>query len=100
MYCYSHGNGVYQQGNCISHKSRLATGWLDEHLSDFSVITSQVSKQDPKGHHTTSTNLLEFCTVLDSIWQVISMKRFKKLVECMPNWVVIVMKAREGPTRY
>ncbi|GFY00355.1 uncharacterized protein TNCV_1663941 [Trichonephila clavipes] len=31
-------NGVFQQDNCTSHKSRLATGWLEEHSSDFSVI--------------------------------------------------------------
>ncbi|GFV14185.1 transposable element Tcb2 transposase [Trichonephila clavipes] len=24
--------------NCTSHKSRLVSGWLDEHSSDFSVI--------------------------------------------------------------
>ncbi len=33
-----HGNGVFQQDNCTSHKSQLATGWLDEHSSDFSVM--------------------------------------------------------------
>ncbi|GFW50484.1 transposable element Tcb2 transposase [Trichonephila clavipes] len=38
MFFYPHGNGVSQQDNCTSHKSRLATGWLDEHSSDFSVI--------------------------------------------------------------
>ncbi|GFW14659.1 transposable element Tcb2 transposase [Trichonephila clavipes] len=27
--CYPHGNGVFQQDNCTSHKFRLATGWLD-----------------------------------------------------------------------
>ncbi|GFV79542.1 DDE_3 domain-containing protein [Trichonephila clavipes] len=35
---YLHSNGVFQQGNCTSHKSRLATDWLDELSSDFSVI--------------------------------------------------------------
>ncbi|GFV49017.1 DDE_3 domain-containing protein [Trichonephila clavipes] len=29
---------VFQQENCTSHKFRLATGWLHEHSSDFSVI--------------------------------------------------------------
>ncbi|GFU70287.1 uncharacterized protein TNCV_904291 [Trichonephila clavipes] len=38
LFCYLHGNGVLQQDNCTSHKSRLATGWLDEHSFDFSVI--------------------------------------------------------------
>ncbi|GFW35844.1 transposable element Tcb2 transposase [Trichonephila clavipes] len=33
-----HGNGLFQQDNCTSHKSRLATGWFDEQSSDFSVI--------------------------------------------------------------
>ncbi|GFS96831.1 transposable element Tcb2 transposase [Trichonephila clavipes] len=35
---YLHGNGVFQQNNCISHKSRLTTGRLDEHPSDCFVI--------------------------------------------------------------
>ncbi|GFW43910.1 transposable element Tcb2 transposase [Trichonephila clavipes] len=39
VFCYPHSNGVFQQDNCISHKSRLATGWLDDHSSDFSVIS-------------------------------------------------------------
>ncbi|GFW77698.1 transposable element Tcb2 transposase [Trichonephila clavipes] len=26
LLCYPHGNGVFQQDNCTSHKSRLATG--------------------------------------------------------------------------
>ncbi|GFX63361.1 DDE_3 domain-containing protein [Trichonephila clavipes] len=38
LFCYPHGNGVFQQNNFTSHKSRLATGWLDKHSSDFSVI--------------------------------------------------------------
>ncbi|GFX27326.1 transposable element Tcb2 transposase [Trichonephila clavipes] len=38
MFCYSRGNGVSQQKNCTSHKSRLATGLMDEHSSDFPAI--------------------------------------------------------------
>ncbi|GFW80700.1 transposable element Tcb2 transposase [Trichonephila clavipes] len=34
-FCYPHG---FQQGNCTSYKSRLATGWLEDQSSDFSVI--------------------------------------------------------------
>ncbi|GBM53755.1 Transposable element Tcb2 transposase [Araneus ventricosus] len=33
LYCHPHGNGVFQQDNCTSHRSRL-----DEHSSDFFVI--------------------------------------------------------------
>ncbi|GFT21041.1 transposable element Tc1 transposase [Trichonephila clavipes] len=44
--CYPHGNGVFQKDNCTSHKSRLATGWLDEHSSDFSVINWPPRSQD------------------------------------------------------
>ncbi|GFV09620.1 hypothetical protein TNCV_895501 [Trichonephila clavipes] len=35
---HTHGNGVFQHDNSTSHKSRLATDWLYEHFSDFSVI--------------------------------------------------------------
>ncbi|GFS76161.1 transposable element Tcb2 transposase [Trichonephila clavipes] len=38
LFCYPHGNRVFQRDNCTSHRSRLATGWLDEHFSDLSVI--------------------------------------------------------------
>ncbi|GFX78150.1 transposable element Tcb2 transposase [Trichonephila clavipes] len=38
LFCYPPSNGVFQQDNCSSHKSQLATGWLDEHSSDFCVI--------------------------------------------------------------
>ncbi|GBN54314.1 hypothetical protein AVEN_188180-1, partial [Araneus ventricosus] len=36
--CHPHGNGVLQQDSCTSHRSRLATAWLDEHSSDFSIM--------------------------------------------------------------
>ncbi|GFW54354.1 transposable element Tcb2 transposase [Trichonephila clavipes] len=32
LFCYPHGIGIFQQDNCTSHKSRLSTGWLDEHI--------------------------------------------------------------------
>ncbi|GFW63732.1 uncharacterized protein TNCV_4940241 [Trichonephila clavipes] len=38
LFCYPPGNRVFQQDNCSFHKSWLATGWLDEHSSDFSVM--------------------------------------------------------------
>ncbi|KFM73333.1 hypothetical protein X975_09769, partial [Stegodyphus mimosarum] len=41
LFCHSNGNGASQHDNCTSHRSQLATGWLDEHSSDFSVINWQ-----------------------------------------------------------
>ncbi|GFS78876.1 transposable element Tcb2 transposase [Trichonephila clavipes] len=38
LVCYPQGNEVFQQDNCTSHMSRLATFWLDEHSSGFSFI--------------------------------------------------------------
>ncbi|GBL95819.1 hypothetical protein AVEN_738-1 [Araneus ventricosus] len=38
LYSHPQGNGVFQQDNCTSHRSRLATAWLDEHSSNFSVM--------------------------------------------------------------
>ncbi|GFV90997.1 DDE_3 domain-containing protein [Trichonephila clavipes] len=38
LFCYPHGNGFFQEDNCTSHKSQLATVWLEEHSSDFSVL--------------------------------------------------------------
>ncbi|GFX02131.1 transposable element Tcb2 transposase [Trichonephila clavipes] len=85
LYCYPHGNGVFQQDNGTSHKFRLATGWLDEHSSDFYVIhwpprssdlnpfenLWNVLEQGVNGHHTAPTNLTELWTALANIWQVI-----------------------------
>ncbi|GFW38832.1 transposable element Tc1 transposase [Trichonephila clavipes] len=73
LLCYSHGNGVFQQDNCTSHKSRLATGWLNKLTSDFSVINWLPRSLDfnpvehlwgvwehgVKCHHTAPTNLSE-----------------------------------------
>ncbi|KFM62254.1 hypothetical protein X975_06523, partial [Stegodyphus mimosarum] len=51
--CHSHGNGVSQHDNCTSHRCRLATEWLDEHTSDFSVINWLPRSPDlnPTEHH-------------------------------------------------
>ncbi|GFU85476.1 transposable element Tc1 transposase [Trichonephila clavipes] len=73
LFCYPHGNGVFQQDNCTSHKSQLATGWLNVHSSYFSVISwpprsldinlidhlCNVLEQGVKGHHTAPTKLKE-----------------------------------------
>ncbi|GFW64144.1 DDE_3 domain-containing protein [Trichonephila clavipes] len=67
------GISVFQQDNCTSHKSRLATDWLGKHSSDVSAINwsprSQelnpmehvldVLVQGVKGHHTAPMILAE-----------------------------------------
>ncbi|GFS60723.1 DDE_3 domain-containing protein [Trichonephila clavipes] len=92
LYCYQHGDGVFLQGNCTSHKSRMATGWLDERFSDFFFINWPpkspdlnriehlwvVLEQGQKGHPTSQTNFTELWTVSDNIWQVIPVERFQK----------------------
>ncbi|GFV26719.1 transposable element Tcb2 transposase [Trichonephila clavipes] len=101
LFCYPHGNGVFQQVNFTFHKSRLATGWLDEHSFDLSVINWPPRSPDlnsiehlwdalelgGKGHHTAPTNLTELWTILTNIWQVIPVERFQKLVESVPRRV-------------
>ncbi|GFU34155.1 transposable element Tcb2 transposase [Trichonephila clavipes] len=96
-----------------SHKSQLATGWLGEHSSDFSVINclprspglypiehfSEVLEQGVKGYHTAPTNLTELWTALANIWLIIPVELFQKLFESMPRRVAAVIKARGGPTR-
>ncbi|GFW07581.1 transposable element Tcb2 transposase [Trichonephila clavipes] len=81
LFYYPHGNGVFQQDNCTSHKSRLATGWLEVRSTDFSVMNWQlksqyrnhienlldVLKQGVKSHHTAPANLTELWTALDNI---------------------------------
>ncbi|GFV20240.1 transposable element Tcb2 transposase [Trichonephila clavipes] len=70
---YPHGNVVFHKYNCTFHKSQLATGWLDEHSSDFSVLKwlprspdlnpndhfGDFLEQGVKGHHTAPTKLTE-----------------------------------------
>ncbi|GFU26547.1 transposable element Tcb2 transposase [Trichonephila clavipes] len=95
LLCYPPCNGVFQQDKCTSHMSRLSTGWLYEHPSDFSVINwllkspelnhIGVLEQDVKSHHTASTNVFELGTALANIWQVLPVERFQKLVESMPR---------------
>ncbi|GFX51633.1 transposable element Tcb2 transposase [Trichonephila clavipes] len=46
LLCYSPCNGVFQQDNCTSHKSRLGSGRLDEHSSDFSIINWPLGSPD------------------------------------------------------
>ncbi|GFS78614.1 transposable element Tcb2 transposase [Trichonephila clavipes] len=113
LFCYPHGNGVFQQDNCASHNSQLATEWLDEGSSDFSVINWpprspdlnpikylwKILEQGVKGHHTSSTNLTELWTALANIWQVNPVQRFQKLLEAMPRRVVAIITAKGGPTR-
>ncbi|GBM92724.1 hypothetical protein AVEN_215449-1 [Araneus ventricosus] len=73
LYCHTHGNGVFQQDNCTSHRSRLTTAWLDELSSNFSVmnwpprspdLTSiehlwDVLDKGVKAHQTTPATLTE-----------------------------------------
>ncbi|GBL77592.1 Transposable element Tc3 transposase [Araneus ventricosus] len=107
LYCHPHGNGVFQQDNCTSHRSRL-----DEHSSDLSVMNWpprspdlnpiehlwDVLEKDVKAHHTTPATLTELWTPLADVWQAIPVERFPKLVESMPRRVAAVIKARGSPT--
>ncbi|GFV57294.1 transposable element Tcb2 transposase [Trichonephila clavipes] len=109
LFCYPYGNGVFQQDNCTSCKSRLATGWLDEHSSVFYVINWpprnpdlnpieylwDVVEQGVKCHHLAPTNLTELWTSLANIWQVIPVERFQKLVESVSRRVAAVMRRPE-----
>ncbi|GBL92876.1 hypothetical protein AVEN_54544-1 [Araneus ventricosus] len=91
-------------------RSRLATVWLDEHSSDFSVMNCpdlkpiehlwDVLEKGVKAHHTTPATLTELCRDLADVWQAIPLERFRKLVESMPRRVAAVIKARGGPNRY
>ncbi|GBN76363.1 hypothetical protein AVEN_150576-1 [Araneus ventricosus] len=108
LYCHPHGNGVFQQDNCTSHRSQLATAWLEEHSSDFSVMNCPPGSPDlnpiehlwdvlgkgVKAHHTTPATLTQLWTAIAEVWQAIPVERFRKLVESMPSRVAAVIKAR------
>ncbi|GFW69578.1 glutamate--cysteine ligase regulatory subunit [Trichonephila clavipes] len=59
-----------------------------------------VLEQGVKGCYTTPTTLTELWTALASIWQVMPMEHFMKLVESMLRHVAAVIMARGGPTHY
>ncbi|GFT68518.1 transposable element Tcb2 transposase [Trichonephila clavipes] len=101
-FCYPHGNGIFQQYNCTCPKSRLATGWLDEHSSDFSILNwssrspdlnsienlLDILEQGAKDHHTAPANLKELWPALANICRVIPVERFQKLLLnlCFAVW--------------
>ncbi|GFW38941.1 transposable element Tc1 transposase [Trichonephila clavipes] len=105
LFCYPYGNRVFQQDNCIYHKTRLTTDWLDEHSSDFSVINwtprnpdlypienlLDVFQQGGKGHLTSPTNLTELWTALVNIWRVINRSE---------SLIVIIESHRTFPETY
>ncbi|GFW78724.1 transposable element Tcb2 transposase [Trichonephila clavipes] len=113
LFCYPYVNGVFQQDNYTSHKSRLAIGWLHVHYSDFSVINWpprspdlnpieplwDVLEQGGKDHHTAPKNLTELWKALANIWQIIPVEPFSKLLN-LTRRVEAVIKARGGLTRY
>ncbi|GFT86590.1 transposable element Tc1 transposase [Trichonephila clavipes] len=94
-------------------QSLLATGWLDEHSSDFYIINWSprsadlnriellwdVLEQYVKGRHTSPTNLTELWTALANIWLVTPVERFHKLVESMPRCGTGIIRVRGGPIR-
>ncbi|GFW92639.1 transposable element Tcb1 transposase [Trichonephila clavipes] len=114
LFCYSHGNGVFQQDNCTSHHPSSDTGLLDEHSSDLTIINWPprsldlnsikylwyVLEQEVKDHHTAPMNLTELWTAFANIWQVIPVERFQKFVESMSRRVAAVIKTRGDTTRY
>ncbi|GFX22595.1 transposable element Tcb2 transposase [Trichonephila clavipes] len=109
LFFYPHGNG-----SCMSNESRLATGWLEEHFSEFSVINWPprspdlnplvhlwyVLEQGGKGHHTAPRKLSELGEALANIFQSIPVKCFQKIVDSMPRRVAAIINASRGPTRY
>ncbi|GFU81398.1 transposable element Tcb2 transposase [Trichonephila clavipes] len=76
LLCYPHGIGVFQQDNCTSHKSRLATAWLHQYFSDFSVINWQPISADLNPiehicgtrHPTAPASITKLRTALANIW--------------------------------
>ncbi|GBL82417.1 hypothetical protein AVEN_24250-1 [Araneus ventricosus] len=95
-------------------RSWLATAWLYEHSSDFSVMNwpprspelnpidhlLYVLEKGVKAHHTTPATLTELWTALADVWQAIPVERFRQLVEAMTRRMAAVFKAITGPTRY
>ncbi|GFX13173.1 transposable element Tcb2 transposase [Trichonephila clavipes] len=94
LFCYMHCNGDFQQDHCTSHKCPLATDWLYEHFSHFSVINwpprilklnyiellGNVLEQGIEGHHIATMNLIELWTGLANIWHF---QKFVKSIRCL-----------------
>ncbi|GBM64932.1 hypothetical protein AVEN_66124-1 [Araneus ventricosus] len=113
LYYHPHGNGVFQQDNCTSRRSRSAIAWLDEHSSYLSVMNLpsrnpdlnhiahlwDVLEKGVKAYHATPVILTELWTALADVWQAIPVESFRKLVS-IPHRVAVVIKARGGPTHF
>lgn len=79
--CHPHGNGVFQQDNCLSYRSWLATAWFNEHSFDFSFMNwlFRIPDLNPehlwdaletgvKARHIAPATLTELWTLYD-VWQ-------------------------------
>ncbi|GFW73451.1 transposable element Tcb2 transposase [Trichonephila clavipes] len=107
-------DGSIRQYNCTSLKSRLTSGWWDEHSSDLSIInwpprnpdvyhiqyTWDVLKQNVKCHHTAPMNCTEVWTAVTNIREIIPVEHFRKLFESILRRVAAAIKVREAPTLY
>ncbi|GFT84227.1 transposable element Tc1 transposase [Trichonephila clavipes] len=89
-----HRDWIVEDWKQQDNKSRLATRWLDEHFSDFSVINWPPRRpnlnpvehpwdvlEGMKGHYTAPKNLTELWAALANIWRIIPVEYFQKLVE-------------------
>lgn len=93
--CLPQGNGVLQQNNCSSRRSR----WLDEYFSNLSVIMwpprtpylnpiehlSDALEKEVKAHHTTPAIIIKLLIVLVDTRQAMPVEHFLIRVESMPR---------------
>ena len=108
------GDGVYQQDNAPCHKGRIVREWFEEHSSDFQVMSWLPNSPDinPIEHlwsHLENQiraatlpprNVRELQDQLVSAWYQIPQTTYQHLVESMPRRVLVVLRAKGGPTCY
>lgn len=111
---HSHGRCVLQWDNCSFHRSRLVTVLLDEYSCGLCVMDwparsavlntlelfCDALEKDVKTRHNNTSDPYKIIDSSSRCLQVIAVKYFRKLVECMPCRVATIIKASAGPMRF
>ena len=114
LMAYPSGDGFFQQDNVPCHGARIVQEWFQEHEGDFTLLRwlPQSPDLNPMEHLWDKvkrairqlvpqpSNLTELGSAIHQAWCQIPRITFRHLVESMPRRIIIILKAKGGPTKY